>query len=154
VVQDQPGKSRSKKSDPKKDRLDSQRSRTTSPLEKLSFAGTKAKWQPLFHRLIARVSGITGIEVIQRKGSIALALTSSGSRDLAEIRVKTTGLECRLALSKSQLRSPRLKTISKRGRSAMTHFATLKEPSDIDEEFLSWLKAARIEARTSTKKSS
>jgi hypothetical protein len=100
------------------------------------------------------VSGIPGIEVIRGKTAIALALAGVGASEMALIKVTSSGLDFRLALSKAQLRSPRLKRLSARTRPTMTHQVLLSEASDLDEELLTWLKAAKIEARTSKGRSS
>ncbi len=76
------------------------------------------------------------------------------SSEFALIKVARQGLEIRLALSKAQVRSPRLKRLTARTRPRMTHVVLLAETAGLDEELLSWLKAARIEARTSKGKSS
>jgi hypothetical protein len=101
--------------------------------------------------LLARVSGIPGVEVLTGKTSIDLAVSK---REIARIKVADSGLELRLALGKAQLRSPRLKKLSSKTRPLMSHVLTLSETSELDEELLSWLKAAKIGARTSKDKSS
>ena len=131
LVQDQPRKPRRKK-----DRLDPQRPRTLVSLEETLFSGAKAKWLPLFRRLLARVSGIPGIDVVLGKTSITLSLAGVAASELAVIRVVAAGLEFRLALSKSHPRTARLKRITARTRPPMTHLVMLAEASHLDEELL------------------
>jgi hypothetical protein len=134
--------------------VDPQRSRSAVTLERALFSGSKAKWLPLFRRLLARVSGIPGVEVVPGKTSIVLSLVGQSSSEFALIKVAASGLELRLAIPKAQLRSARLKRLARATRPAMSHVVTVAETTDLDEELLSWLKAARNGARTSKDKSS
>jgi len=137
--------------------VDPQRPRTIVSVEETLFSGKKAKWLPLFRRLLARVSAIPGVETEAGKSSITLSLSGGVSSQrvvIAMIKVAATGLEVRLSLSKAQVRSPRLKRVTSRTRPIMSHVVLLSEASDLDEEFLTWLKAAKIGARTSKERSS
>lgn len=149
MVQDQARKPRTRKN-----RVDPQRSRSAVSVEGTLFSGRKAKWLPLFRRLLARVSGIPGVEVTLGKTSIVFSLAGQASSEIALIKVAATGLELRLAISKAQVRSPRLKRLTRATRPLMSHVVMLTETTDLDEELLSWLKAARTGIRTSKEKSS
>jgi hypothetical protein len=126
--------------------VDSKRPRATGSLDTI-FSGKKAKWLPLYHRLAARVTRISGIEVRLTRTTIELGMSDVPRSKLAQIRVVPAGLSLRLALSKAQLKSPRLKTMTTRTVPRMSHQVLLASTSDLDEEFLSWIKAARTQAR-------
>jgi hypothetical protein len=156
MVQDHPRKSRSDKprSKPvrKKDSLDPKRSSAGDSLESI-FSGKKLKWLPLYRRLLARVSRIHGVEAVPSQGAVILCLNGTKSNEMVRIKVTLTGLQCGLALAKAQLKSPRLKSVSSKTRpsqSDMTHQVTISEASDLDEELMTWIKAAaKLRARTS-----
>lgn len=120
---------------------------TTNHLNTL-FSGKKAKWLAIYRRLVARLENQRGIELTPSPKSISV----SGTIQIGKIRVTAKGLELAIALGKAAPRSERLKTLSKPTKAA-THKVLIAQASDIDEELLSWIKAAQVRARISKRQS-
>lgn len=110
------------------------------------FDGKKAKWLPLFHRLVARLSAMPGVEFCSSRGGISIEQTREGKPNMGVVRITLRGLEIGLGLEKAP-RSERLRP-SQRSPKWVTHRVVIAKASDIDEEFISWVNAARIKART------
>lgn len=116
------------------------------------FEGKKSKWLPLYRRLLARLSGIPGIGFFPIKNRIAIGYPDHYKATMGMIRVTPSGLDVALGLSKGFSKSERLRPCS-RSPKWLTHHVTVAQASDIDEEFLSWMRAAKLQARTSRPKS-
>jgi len=115
------------------------------------FSGKKAKWLPLFQRLVARFSYIPGVELAVYRKSIALGCNGDAKPTIGMIQITARGLQVGLGLHKAALKSPRLK-LAKRPKS-VTHKVLISKASEIDDELLSWIKAARHQARTAKRRS-
>jgi hypothetical protein len=123
------------------------------------FNGKKAKWLPLYHRLLARLSNVSGIEFFLFKNVIAIGQKNDKKPSVGEVKITASGLEVSLALSsgvtksksKNELpalkASKRLHSSKSRSSRGITHRVLIAKASEIDEEFMSWLKAARHQAR-------
>lgn len=110
------------------------------------FEGKKSKWLPLYRRLLARFTNVPGIEFFPFKGMIAIGHKDDLRPTMGAIRVTIRGLDIGLGLSKSQMPSERLR-VSHRSPKWITHHVVVAGANEIDEEFLSWVKAARHQAR-------
>jgi hypothetical protein len=115
------------------------------------FKGKRAKWLPLFQRLLARLSQLPTIEAIPMRGSIRLIGEGGSTPTIGNVKVTQEGLILGLALSKAAIKPGRLKRTTS-GPKRITHFVCLTEPTDIDAELLVWLKAALAGARTSKRR--
>lgn len=99
------------------------------------------QWLPLFRRLLARLSQFSGVDLIPSTTDLGLALSDANQAKLALIRITAVGLDCQMAFS-----------------GALPHKSTpllLSDTSDLlalDEELMTWIIAARAQARTSTEK--
>lgn len=118
----------------------------TTALNRL-FSGKKAKWLPLYRRLAARLSQKCDVDFDLLKTSVSMG--SAG-----KLKITIDGLEIGLALPKGGIRSPRLlpcESRSKTTRKKITHRVLVAKASEIDEELLSWVKAAFHQTRPSRK---
>lgn len=124
------------------------------------FAGKKQKWLPLYRRLIARLNSIPGIEIILRESAFLISGTKSAARNpkkisrvkLGMIRIMSNGLEMGLFLGDVPVKSSRFTPVS-RSRLKVSHRSLISSPSEIDEEFISWVKIALFQARIATRRS-
>ncbi|MCM2276858.1 MAG: DUF5655 domain-containing protein [Oligoflexia bacterium] len=131
-----------------KQALSPQKNNGTATAELFSklFDGKKSKWIPLYRRLLARFSAIPGIEFFPLKSGIGIGHPHDARATMGVIRITQKGLEFGLGLARAQANSERLRP-SKRSPRWITHRVVISSASDIDDEFLSWLKAARLQAR-------
>lgn len=125
------------------------------------FNGKKSKWLPLYHRLLARLSNVAGIEFFPFNKQIGIGHRNDSRPTLGEIRITAQGLEVGLGLSSKTQKTgsprtengesnshpdPRIKP-STRAPRWITHRVLIAKASEIDEEFIGWVKAARRQAR-------
>lgn len=111
------------------------------------FDGKKAKWLPLYRRMLARFNSINGIDFFPKKGFIAIGHLDDERATLGLIKITSKGLEIGLGLAKAFGTTERLR-VSQRSPKWITHRVTVASASEMDDEFLSWFKAARLRART------
>lgn len=116
------------------------------------FKGRKSKWLPLYRRLLARFTTFPGVEFFPLKSQIGIGHPRDRRATMGQIRITDKGIEVGLGLARSFGRTERLKS-SLRSPKWITHRVLLTQASDIDEEFLAWIKAARLQARTSRPRS-
>ena len=116
------------------------------------FKGSKAKWLPLYHRVLARLSSVSGMEFLNGAREVSILSTAATSKTkgrMGLIRVTESGLEVGLRLGKgvtaAMARNERL-IPSRKIPLWVTHRVLITSASQIDEEFLSWLKVARHQA--------
>lgn len=110
------------------------------------FDGKKSKWLPLYRRLLARVEKVPGVEFFPFKKGIAIGHRDDFRPTMGVIRISAKGLDVGLGLVKGFTKTERLRP-SQRSPKWITHRVVIAKASDIDEEFLSWIKAARHRAR-------
>ncbi|MCM2321745.1 MAG: DUF5655 domain-containing protein [Oligoflexia bacterium] len=116
------------------------------------FSGRKAKWLTLYRRLLARSSAVPGVDFFPVKGAIAIGYPDGARATMGAIRITQKGLEIRLGLAKAFAKSERLRPVTGSPK-WITHRVLIASASELDEEFLGWLKAARLQARTSRPRS-
>jgi hypothetical protein len=97
------------------------------------FAGKKAKWLPLYKRLMARSKELASAEPHVGRSFLQLG-------QIAKLRVTPQGIELSLRI-RSSPRSAKV-TIRK---------VVLTETDQIDEDLLTWIKTASLLAATSLK---
>lgn len=120
------------------------------------FTGRKSKWLPLYRRLLARSTGINGIEFHPSKSFIAIGHPHDSRPTMGLVRVTLRGLEISLGLVQTILPNPRLRATPEQARGTprwITHRTLLMKASEIDDEFLAWVKIARHQARISRPRS-
>jgi hypothetical protein len=116
------------------------------------FNGRKAKWLPLYRRLLARLNGVPGLEFFPTKNGIGIGHPNETKITMGIIRITQKGLEVGLGLAKTFTQSDRLRP-SQRSPKWITHRVVIAKAGDLDEELLGWVKAARLQARTSRPRS-
>ena len=100
------------------------------------FAGGKAKWKPLYDALLARLKGeLGGFVPYAKKYYLALQSTYN----FAVIHVGSDRLDVGFAVESSE-HGARLKDATKWGWSWLTHFVSLRNENDIDDELIGWIK--------------
>lgn len=120
--------------------------------EKL-FTGKKAKWLPLYRRLLARLSRVPGLDIRVTAETIALRRAHGRRTPFASIRVSGDGIEIGLALAKAAIKSARLRP-SARSPKYLTHRLLLSDAREIDDELFTWIQAANQRARSARGRSS
>lgn len=118
------------------------------------FSGKKAKWLPLYRRLIARLAKIPGIEIVPNTSTMSIAQPGDELPTVGLIKVSVQGIEVGLALSKAAVKSPRLRDSAKSSPRSITHRVLICEAAEIDEELCGWVRAAHLRARIAKKKAS
>ncbi len=112
------------------------------------FAGKKSHWIPLCRRFLARLTRVPGVEASIQKTFIQLSVPSKPSSLLGKVRVTSKGLEVGLTLAKFKVKSERLKAAPKSAK-PITHRVLLTDASEIDEEFIAWVRGTHLQAHTS-----
>lgn len=127
---------------------------TEIPSEKLTdlFDGNKSQWLPLYRRLLARFSKVQGVAFFPYRDVIAIGRKDDSRPTFGAIRVSALGLDVGLGLTKTFPKTERLRATT-RSPKWITHHVILSKASDIDEEFFTWIKAARHQARTARPRS-
>lgn len=120
-----------------------------SPLSPSQLDEKTAKWLPLYRRLMARLIRVPGLELVGARGGV-LEIHRIGTKRIAAVYLKAKGLEIGFALPKAVLKSPRLHP-SKKSPKWVTHRVLIQEASEIDEELLTWIKAASSAALVSAR---
>ncbi|MEK6577586.1 MAG: DUF5655 domain-containing protein [Bdellovibrionota bacterium] len=122
-----------------------------APLVNSLFKGKKEKWKPLFPRLMARLSRISGVEIRPMKDFFNIVHSEPPRKAFGRIRATIKGIEIRLNLKKGTFRSERL--IAAPGTKDLNKvYVLIREVSEIDEELTSWVKAAKSKARNARRK--
>ena len=116
------------------------------------FQGRKAKWLPLYRRFLARFSKLVGVEIFPANQWLGIGHSGDGRATIGHIRITQKGLDVRLGLTRSTPATDRLRPSDASPR-WITHRVLVREASEIDEEFLSWIRAAKILARTARPRS-
>ena len=123
------------------------------PTVKALFSGKREKWLPLFQRLNARFSKIPGLELTPAKTTIKICRSDDSKVTIGHIRVAAAGLLVGLVLeSAAPFKSKRLQALKRASKDA-THVILVTEASEIDPEFLTWVKAANSKARNAKPRS-
>jgi hypothetical protein len=110
------------------------------------FNGKKAKWLPLYRRLIARLTRVPGLDITPGADAIALR-QAARAKPVGAIRVAGDGLEIGLALAKAAIKTPRLRP-STRSPKYITHRVLITDVREIDDELFTWILAANQRARS------
>ncbi len=107
---------------------------STYPLD-YHFRGKRAEMKPLFDELITKLSKELDFEYKIGKAYIGLIHTLV----FAAVRVQTQKIIFEFT-ARREIKSPRFKKILHFQKQRWAYFLDLKEPKDIDAEFISWVK--------------
>jgi len=111
------------------------------------FKGRRAKWLSLFRRIVARINSVGTFEMTTYHNGIAIGFEGDQRPTVGLIQFKPDGLMIGLALTRTmQIRSPRLQLIRRKFK-VITHETLVSEGAQIDDELLSWVRAAVRQAR-------
>jgi hypothetical protein len=111
------------------------------------FNGNKAKWLPLYHRLLARLSRLSEIEMVPSRAALKMGYRcDEGVRYFGQVAVAAKGLEIGLSFKKAPIRSLRLRPSLAKSPRFITHRVTISEASQIDDELFGFIRAAQISA--------
>ncbi len=116
------------------------------------FNGKRMRWLPLYRRLIARLATIPALDIAARADALAIRHDGESQQTIGQIRVGTEGIEIGLRLSRAALKSRRLKPSNRRPL-YITHRVTISSPGEIDDELVTWIKAANQRARNAKRRS-